>query len=122
MELQDPQTGDSGSSLEHMHQAARSFYGQLYSKEPIQDTAVRDLLDHIPPSRCLPPSDRQFLVQEFTIEELQQAVSRAPKQSSPGMDGLPYAILALVFRHEMYHGLILRVYNDALRHAVFPTS
>lgn len=50
------------------------------------------------------------------------APARAPKQSSPGPDGLSYAILALILEHPLYADLVEQVYNEVLAQSVFPTS
>lgn len=61
-------------------------------------------------------------MKEFTIEDLQSASKRAPKQSSPGPDGLPYSTWFLVFKHPRYYDLACKVYNLALQEGIYPSS
>ncbi|KAG1049071.1 hypothetical protein G6F43_008584 [Rhizopus delemar] len=102
-----------------------SFYAvwnQMPVPDPIDDDAVEDLLSTLPYSLCLSASDQRFLVNSFTCYALLNGVSRCPKRSSPGLDGLPYEILRLIFIHPSCRDLLLQVYNDALSKGVFPNS
>lgn len=108
-ELEDPLTGHVGSSMEHMHQAACNFYQTLYSTEDIDQHAIDRLFSHIPSSCTLTSNDCSYMEAPLTHQDLKEAVKRAPKSSSPGMDGLPYTILSLLFKHELYTELLLRV-------------
>ncbi|CEP12835.1 hypothetical protein, partial, partial [Parasitella parasitica] len=54
--------------------------------------------------------------------DLLDGASRSPTKSSPGMDGLPYEMLSLLFSHPETLKLALRVYNEALSSGIFPHS
>ena len=45
-----------------------------------------------------------------------------PRKSSPGIDGIPYEILSLVFKHPGVAPLAVKVYNEALLQSAFPSS
>ncbi|KAG0890567.1 hypothetical protein G6F36_013252 [Rhizopus arrhizus] len=105
-----------------MLDAAVQFYSNLYSPEPIDNSAIDDLLSAIPDSLRLSDSNQRFLTNSFTHDDLIEGVSRCPRRSSPGLDGLPYEILHLIFIHPASKDLVLQVYNDALSKGVFPPS
>ncbi|KAG1536291.1 hypothetical protein G6F49_013012 [Rhizopus delemar] len=121
-QLLHPVTSTLCSTTEEMIHASVSFYGNLYSPDPIDDNAVEDLLSTLPSSLCLSDSDQRFLANSFTYDALLDGVSRCPKRSSPGLDGLPYEILRLIFIHPSCRDLLLQVYNDALSKGIFPAS
>ncbi|KAG1137008.1 hypothetical protein G6F37_011558 [Rhizopus arrhizus] len=121
-QLLHPVTSTLCSTPEEMIHASVSFYGSLYTPDPIDDDAVEDLLSTLPSSLCLSASDQRMLVNSFTYDTLLDGVSRCPKRSSPGLDGLPYEILRLIFIHPSCRDLLLQVYNDALSKGIFPAS
>ncbi|KAG1489709.1 hypothetical protein G6F52_009440 [Rhizopus delemar] len=76
---------------------------------------------HIPTGTFELASLRSTLT-PFTIHDLISASSRSPRKSSPGIDGIPYEILSLVFKHPGVAPLAVKVYNKALLQSVFPPS
>ncbi|KAG1445923.1 hypothetical protein G6F55_011756 [Rhizopus delemar] len=121
-QLLHPVTSTLCSTPEEMIRASVSFYSSLYSPDPIDDDAVEDLLSTLPSSLCLSASDQRFLINSFTYDALLDGVSRCPKRSSPGLDGLSYEILRLIFIHPSCRDLLLQVYNDAFSKGIFPNS
>ncbi|KAG0820803.1 hypothetical protein G6F19_012268 [Rhizopus arrhizus] len=121
-QLVHPTTGALCCTSNEMLDAAVQFYSNLYSPEPIDNSAIDDLLSAIPDSLRLSDSNQRFLTNSFTHDDLIEGVSRCPRRSSPGLDGLPYEILHLIFIHPASKDLVLQVYNDALSKGVFPPS
>ncbi|KAG1594933.1 hypothetical protein G6F47_008653 [Rhizopus delemar] len=85
--------------ISNLQDAAKTFYQQLYQSDPTSDADVSILLDIIPDSDITPSDSIPPLVAPFTIHELVSASSRSPRKSSPGINGIPYEILSLVFKH-----------------------
>ncbi|SAM07713.1 hypothetical protein [Absidia glauca] len=119
--LQHPVTGASCATSESMKDAARCFYERLYSTEDIDLPSMNDPLSHVSTSSCLTASDIETLIMPFTLEEIQLACYSHPKQSSPGMDGIPYYILRLILTDPNASALVTTIYNQALEN-VFPSS
>lgn len=120
--LQHPHTGAMCSTTSDMHSAVQCFYQELYSPEPISTSAMDTMLTQLPSTLRLEDSDQEDLVRAFSLDDLQSAASRTPHHSSPGPDGLPYQAWRLVFTHPLYTNLVMRVYDDALQHGIFPSS
>ncbi|KAG0870908.1 hypothetical protein G6F15_011532 [Rhizopus arrhizus] len=97
--LQHPITGQLCTSSVDLQDAAKTFYQQLYQSDPTSDANVSILLDTIPDSDIIPSDSIPPLLAPFTIHDLVSASSRSPRKSSPGIDGIPYEILSLVFKH-----------------------
>ncbi|KAG2192693.1 hypothetical protein INT47_013195 [Mucor saturninus] len=117
-----PGTSVLHSDLPGMLDAAKTFYSELYSPDPIAPAALDEMLQSLPDTLTLPESDQYLLARSIDWDELCDGVSRCPKQSSPGIDGLPYEILKLLFYHSGCRDILLQVYNDALHHGKFPSS
>jgi len=105
-----------------MQNAVTSFYSSLYTPDPIDEESTQDLTSLILPQDQLPSSASITLLRPFTVEELIEGASRSPRKSSPGVDGLPYEILVLLFQHPRTSSLASSVYSDALLNGIFPTS
>ncbi|KAG2228473.1 hypothetical protein INT48_003130, partial [Thamnidium elegans] len=120
--IRHPQSSVLCTSTTDMLGAAQHFYSNLYTPDPIVSTAVDNLLTSLPPDLVLPESDQDFLTSSITWDELMEGVSRCPKKSSPGNDGIPYELLHFVFVHPACRAIVLQIYNDALTHGVFPES
>lgn len=110
------------TSTEDMLNAAEAFYSDLYSPDHVNTEAIDDLLQSLPPTLHLSEPDQYWLAGSFTWDDILEGVSRCPRKSSPGIDGLPYEILRLVFLHPDCRDILLQVYNDALHHGIFPNS
>lgn len=105
-----------------MQSAASSFYEVLYSCDPVHIESIDSLCNTIPESDTIPDSHHTLLQQPFTIDDLFSGTHRTKFQSSPGIDGLPYPILNIIFQHQKAAKLAVTVFNDALNLGVFPTS
>jgi hypothetical protein len=119
--LQHPVTRASCTTSESMKDAARCFYERLYSTEDVDTSSMNELLSYVSTSTRLTATDVEALTMPFTLEEIQLACYSPPKQSSPGMDGLPYDILRLILTDPNASALITTIYNQALDN-VFPSS
>ncbi|KAG1062006.1 hypothetical protein G6F41_011833 [Rhizopus arrhizus] len=80
------------------------------------------MLTHISTQDRLPSEASVALMSPFSIDELIQTSARCPTASSPGIDGLPYEVLSLIFRTESMQPFILHIYNQALTSGFFPKS
>ncbi|KAG0891294.1 hypothetical protein G6F34_011801 [Rhizopus arrhizus] len=78
-------------------ETAREYYEQLYSPEPMDEQATSDLLAHVPDSASISPDVHESLNNYWTVDEVSKCLQRTPTKSSPGVDGIPYVILKLLF-------------------------
>lgn len=117
-----PVNGNLCETPASMQDAARTFYQELYTAEPLLTDAMSRLLSNLPPDCCLSFVDGAVLTHDFAIEDLQNGAKRCPRQSSAEPDGLPYGIWHLVFQHPAFTDLILAVYNEAFAQSRFPRS
>ncbi|KAG2198727.1 hypothetical protein INT47_005412 [Mucor saturninus] len=115
-ELLHPITSASCTSPTTLTDAAHSFYQRLYTPDDINLNATYLLAETIHDSSVLDDSQCEYLLSEFTEDNLLDAAKRSPPQSSPGIDGIPFHVLhnAAAIR------VALQVYNDALLKSVFP--
>ncbi|KAG1142122.1 hypothetical protein G6F38_007956 [Rhizopus arrhizus] len=105
-----------------LQDATVEFYRSLFTPSPIDQDSVDSLLETIPISDSITTNDADLLLEPFTLDDLLNATNRTPRRSSPGMDGLPYEILKLLFSHNGISRLVVQVFNDALLTGVFPPS
>jgi exonuclease III len=120
--LHHPDTDTLCSSPSDLQSAARRYYEVLYTPTPVDPTHIEYFTNQIPPSDRLSPSTQENLCVPFQADDLLDGASRAPTKSSPGMDGLPYDILVILFKHPSTLQLALQVYNAALSNGIFPQS
>lgn len=95
-------------------QCAQEYYEQLYSPDPIDCDAIESLLSNIPADVRVDPASSASLLQPWTADDVQECLNRTPTTSSPGVDGIPYVILKLLFKHPFCRGLFLEVLRIAL--------
>ncbi|EIE89887.1 hypothetical protein RO3G_14598 [Rhizopus delemar RA 99-880] len=69
-QLVHPTTGALCSTFNEMLDATVQFYRNLYSFEPIDNTAIDDLLSVIPDSLHLSDSNQRFLTNSFIYDDL----------------------------------------------------
>lgn len=113
------------TSTEAKQGAAVSYYYEnlFYTADPVDSAAIRSFTNHIPPAnRSILDSEHQASCTPFSLDDLLEASARAPKQSSPGIDSLPYAIIHLMLSHPATTVIALRVYSDALLEGGFAPS
>ncbi|KAG0755048.1 hypothetical protein G6F24_012096 [Rhizopus arrhizus] len=91
-----PTTNVLCSSVEDMLDATTTFYSDLYSPEPIDQNAIDELLESLPPELHLSSLDQTRLQSPITFEDIIIGVSHSPPKSSPGTDGIPYEILKIL--------------------------
>ncbi|ORE10758.1 hypothetical protein BCV72DRAFT_198895, partial [Rhizopus microsporus var. microsporus] len=65
---------------------------------------------------------REAIFSDIPFQGTSEVVQCCSKRSSPGCDDLLYEMLRLIIDHPEYQELVLRFYNDALGHALFPAS
>ncbi|CEP13540.1 hypothetical protein [Parasitella parasitica] len=81
------------------HEAAVAFYDRLYTADAVDTDAIRYFTNQIPATDRIPDSYHQTLCELFTLDDLVDTATRAPKQSSSGIDSLPYTIIHLLLIH-----------------------
>ncbi|KAK4510812.1 uncharacterized protein ATC70_005246 [Mucor velutinosus] len=97
-----------------MQDAAVCFYCKLYTTDPIDYTSISELCNTIPASTQIPVNSQPTLETPFTIDEIMTGAQRSPSHSSPGTDGLPYEILAVLLSHQQTAQLAHAVFKEAL--------
>ncbi|CEP12353.1 hypothetical protein [Parasitella parasitica] len=105
-----------------MQSTAFDFYGSLYSTDPIDLDYVQQMCNTIPPQDSIATSTHNNLLRPFTVLDLKEEASRLSIHSSPGIDGIPYAILHVVFQHPQAAKLAITIFNEALTLGIFPAS
>ncbi|KAF1801202.1 hypothetical protein V8B55DRAFT_1299047, partial [Mucor lusitanicus] len=120
--LIDPTTNVVCTDPLTMQTAASNFYGALYSCDEVDPESIASLCNTIPEADMIADTDHPTLTQPFTIADLLSGTHRTKFQSSPGVDGLPYPILNVVFNHPKAATLAIQVFNDALKEGIFPAS
>ena len=80
-----------------MTEAAQQYYQQLYTPEDIDYQAVEQLLQSVPTDILSDNATQRLFTSPFTLDQIVEGARRAPCNSSPGSDGLPYPILYLLF-------------------------
>ncbi|KAG1016395.1 hypothetical protein G6F26_012559 [Rhizopus arrhizus] len=120
--LVHPSTNALCFSVEDMLDATTTFYSDLYSPEPIDQNAIDELLESLPPELHLSSLDQTRLQSPITFDDILLGVSHSPPKSSPGTDGIPYEILKLIVSHPDCREIVLAVYNNALSFGSFPES
>jgi hypothetical protein len=124
-EFQNPNSDNIADRSENtytMKHYAATFYQQLFDTDPIDQPAIDTLLQHINPSHQLTPAHQHQLSRPFTINDLITQSTRCATNSSPGLDGLGYPFLLLIFSHPLIAPIALQVYNSALNGDGFPSS
>ncbi|ORY99662.1 hypothetical protein BCR42DRAFT_444626 [Absidia repens] len=118
-EFQNPTSEDFADRSDDtytMKRYAATFYQKLFDTEPVDQTSIDSLLRHITPSH------QHQLTTPFTINDLITQSDRCANNSSPGLDGLGYPFLSLVFSHPLIAPIALQIYNSALIGNGFPSS
>ncbi|KAG1546419.1 hypothetical protein G6F46_009806 [Rhizopus delemar] len=109
-------------STQQLNDCAKQFYEKLYSAEPIQTEAMEEILNHIPPSNCFNEDVDNALTSSWTEEEILAYVSKTPRNSSLGVDGIPYEILQILLQHPFFRNLFAKILNIALKESNFPST
>ncbi|KAI9262903.1 hypothetical protein EDC94DRAFT_89312 [Helicostylum pulchrum] len=104
-----------------MNSYAQQYYQMLYSVDTVEPTEIINYLDGINFDRILPVHEAEFLEAENFLNELMAQTNRVKKSSSPGVDGLGYPFLALLFRMPCLKQIVLDIYNDVLK-GIIPSS
>ncbi|KAG1167868.1 hypothetical protein G6F36_012411 [Rhizopus arrhizus] len=105
-----------------MNFSLQMFYEKLYSAEPIQTEAMEENMNYIPPSNCFNEDVNNALTSSWTEEETLACVSKAPRNSSLGVDGIPYEILQILLQHPFFRNLFAKILNIALKESNFPST
>ncbi|KAG2219293.1 hypothetical protein INT45_011308 [Circinella minor] len=109
-------------STDGLLQRASEFYQQLYTADTVQFQDITNILAYVPTDVKLGEADRDQLTNEILDDELETCLKKLPFHSSPGIDGIPYAILKIIFDISAYRTLFLQVLNDALKFGQYPST
>jgi hypothetical protein len=110
------------STPEELTNCAKGFYSKLYSTEQVSPQATDFLLSQLPDTVRLDDSQQTLLLTEWTDDEVEVCLAHTPTHSSPGIDGLPYEILRLLFQQPFCRSLFCDVLNAALTEHFFPAT
>ncbi|ORE03775.1 hypothetical protein BCV72DRAFT_314661, partial [Rhizopus microsporus var. microsporus] len=122
LQLWDPSRDEFSSSRDDLLRISSDFYQHLFSAEPVSNASIDNMLAHIPTDCKLSQAAQDSLSCSIDLDDILEQSKRAPKQSSPGSDGLSYGFLRLIFNHPDYSQIVNQVYNDALTCSIFPVS
>lgn len=123
--FQDPTAADPTevhTENTSMQMIVHNFYQKLYTVDPIPLEHIQAYLDTITFDPQVSEPDGQRLQQPFDFDDIVDMAKRCPKQSSPGSDGLGYTYLHMLYNLPCLKNFLIRVYDDALRQGIFPTS
>ena len=120
--IQHPDTNELCTSPTDMQAAASRYYEVLYTPASVNQDDITFFTNQISSSDRIPSASHEALCAPISQHDLLDGTSRSPKSSSPGMDGLPYEVLAVLFSHAATLKLALQVFQDALKNGVFPRS
>ena len=120
--LIDPSNGEVFDDQPNKLHIAQEYYTALFHPDAVEPSDIQELLSAIPADLRLDTDDRTLLTSEVDFDDALEVLKSSPRKSSPGADGLPYEILNLVVRYPPYKPLLLKVFNAALDHAIFPDS
>ncbi|KAK4519253.1 uncharacterized protein ATC70_009485 [Mucor velutinosus] len=99
-----------------------SFYQDLYTPEAIDLTAVDSLLANVPEEVKLPEADAERLIEPPSADSVLLLLDHAPKNKSPGLDGLPFEVYRyLAAKFPPVLRLLQQLLTEAL-HGLFPAS
>jgi len=110
---------DGNQTYEGQDQVSRgitNFYRKLYSSKPTEQTHNDDFYKNCPK---LSEDQKQLLDKELNLTELREALSTC-KESSPGPDGIPYAIYKKYWK--LTGPIILKAWQYSVEKGILPNS
>ncbi|KAI9012138.1 hypothetical protein CLU79DRAFT_431432 [Phycomyces nitens] len=120
--IQYPVSHTLCTSPPDMTEATHSFYHSFFTPDTSDPDVTAQLLSPTTPYKRLTPLHQRSLIRPITLDDIQTNASRAPHPSSPGLDGLAYPRLSLVFSRPLYISLISKVYDAALTSSLFSSE
>ncbi|CDH61172.1 hypothetical protein RO3G_01611 [Lichtheimia corymbifera JMRC:FSU:9682] len=103
-------------------QETRHFYQQLYTPEEVDQHAIDQLLNNIPHDVKLTPEDANDLTSPLSQVDMLDLIARAPKDRSPGLDGIPFEVYQHIApRSPHFCSLLLTILRQAFD-GFFPES
>ncbi|KAK4520294.1 uncharacterized protein ATC70_008427 [Mucor velutinosus] len=121
-EISIQQTIRAGKMWREQGETSAGYLKRTVATRQIQRTIISELCNTIPASAQIPVNSQPTLETPFTIDEIMTGAQRSPNHSSPGTDGLPYEILAVLLCHQQTAQLAHAVFKEALTLGVFPDS
>jgi hypothetical protein len=102
---------------------AQQFYQTLYDTDPVDDDFIKQYLGSLRDIPKLTEDGHINLLEPITLDEILDETRRViNKVSSPGTDGLGYALLHQLFRYPPLQSTLVQVFNEALTSHVYPSS
>lgn len=117
-----PDTQAQCVTIDDKRDAVSQFYKYLYTPSTVTPAEIKYFANQIPSKDKILDEQHEELCASFTLDDLNDGSLRRPKNSSPGIDGLPYEIYNLLFAHGRTAELAIDVFNDALEKGIFPVS
>ncbi|PHZ07564.1 uncharacterized protein RHIMIDRAFT_242539 [Rhizopus microsporus ATCC 52813] len=85
-----------------------AFYERLYTPQRIYLSSAKELLRTIPLALRIITAQGDQLTRPLTLVDIQEVAKRCPSNSSPGLDGISYQILTIVFLNAAARGLAIQ--------------
>ncbi|KAG1453466.1 hypothetical protein G6F46_009217 [Rhizopus delemar] len=121
--LQDSTSGLTVFSRTQFMEVSQAFYQELYSVEPVDEHDIDCYLQDIADLPQLNENDRHYLISPITIENtIEQSEKVIGRQGSPGLGGLGYVFMHLIYQFSPLKDLIIKIYNMTLTAGSFPSS
>ena len=120
--LRRPDSDDIVSSPKELCSVGKSFYQKLYTPDPIDHTAVQELLSNLPALATLTQEDQDRLMRPIDAEEIGDSLDCSARGKAPGMDGFPFELYTFLLSVDGVDSLLSRVMSQALLEARMPRS
>ncbi|KAG1145991.1 hypothetical protein G6F37_010102 [Rhizopus arrhizus] len=91
------QNGATVTTLPHPTECARQFYEKLYTPDPIDPDAVTTLLNSLPEPTDYHLETNAGVLTHRSADDISRCLQPAPRNSSPGGDGLPTKLFRYCF-------------------------
>ncbi|KAG1376463.1 hypothetical protein G6F61_007578 [Rhizopus arrhizus] len=115
IESQIDQLSENSADILALHSGIRGqFYDKLHTPGPIDPNAVTTLLNSFPEPTSYDPETNADLLSRWSADDISSCLQFAPHNSSPGIAGLPFETLQLLFQHSFCRRLFTRATNIAL--------
>lgn len=97
-------------------------FTNICAPSAVTQTEIKYFADQIPSKDKILDEQHEEVCASSTLDDLSDGSLRKPKNSSPGIDRLPYKIYNLLFAHDRTAKLAIDLFNDALEKGIFPES
>ncbi|KAG1328634.1 hypothetical protein G6F62_008060 [Rhizopus arrhizus] len=101
---------------------AKDYYEELYTPDPIIQEDVDRLLTNFPTTAQISSDHHESLLRPWNDDDVQICLASSPRRRRPGVDGIPFEILHLLFQFPFVRQLLVRVLNAALLEGKYPAT